>query len=133
MIFFEGQKVYMNGNYPAVFKDGKNQHVHRLQWVKFNGEIPKGYIVHHKDGNKLNWDIKNLELVSRGEHVRKHKDVVGRHGIKVIARKNEVEIKFNSIEEAAEFCGTYTSSIQRCFKDKQKHANGWTFKRKRGD
>ena len=27
--FFEGHRVYMDGEYPAVFLDGKNTHVHR--------------------------------------------------------------------------------------------------------
>ena len=27
MIFYEGHKVYMNGEYPAIFLNGKNQHI----------------------------------------------------------------------------------------------------------
>ena len=41
--FYDGHKVYMNGKYPAIFLNGKNVHVHRLEWEKYNGEIPKGY------------------------------------------------------------------------------------------
>ena len=129
MIFYEGRKVYMNGKYPAVFIDGKNQHVHRLQWIKYHGEIPEGYVVHHKDGNKLNWDIENLEVLSRSEHIKEHKDIVHRPGVKVIARKDGKEIEFESIEKAAAYCGTYTCSIQRTFNGIQHHANGWTFER----
>lgn len=129
MLFYEGHKVYMNGQYPAIFLNGKNQHIHRLQWQKHYGEIPKGCVVHHKDENKLNWDIDNLELLSRSKHIREHKDVVHRKGIKVIARKGELELHFNSIEEAAEFCGTFTTQVQRCFKGTQKQSKGWTFER----
>lgn len=119
----------MNGQYPAIFLNGKNQHIHRLQWLKYHGDIPKGYVIHHKDGNKLNWNIDNLELLSRSEHIKEHKDIIHRPGIKVIARKNEVELYFNSIEEAAKFCETYTCSIQRVFNGKQNKANGWRFER----
>lgn len=119
----------MNGKYPAIFLKGKNQHVHRLQWMKYHGDIPKGYVIHHKDGNKLNWNIDNLELLSRSQHIKEHKNSVHRSGVKVIARKNEVELYFNTIEEAAQFCGTYTCSIQRVFKGKQNKANGWQFER----
>lgn len=70
--FYEGHKVYMNGNYPAIFLNGKNTHVHRLEWIKYHGEIPDGFVIHHKDENKLNWNIDNLELISRGDHVLKH-------------------------------------------------------------
>ena len=54
MIFYDGHKVYMNGKYPAICLNGQNQHVHRLEWEKHNGKIPEGFIVHHKDENKLN-------------------------------------------------------------------------------
>ena len=129
MLFYEGHRVYMNGKYPAVCIKGKNYHIHRLQWVKYHGEIPEGYVVHHKDENKLNWDIDNLELLSRSEHIKEHKDVVHRPGVKVTARKGDLVLHFNSIEEAALCCGTYTCSIQRVFKGIQYHANGWTFER----
>lgn len=62
----------MNGDYPAIFLNGKNVHVHRLEWIKHHGEIPEGFVVHHKDEDKMNWDIENLELISRGDHVLRH-------------------------------------------------------------
>ena len=69
---YDGKKVYMNGKYPAVYVDEKNQHVHRLEWMKHFGEIPSGYIIHHKDEDKTNWSIDNLELLTRSEHVLQH-------------------------------------------------------------
>ena len=62
----------MNGEYPAIFLNGKNVHIHRLEWEKYNGAIPKGFIIHHKDENKLNWNIENLEMIKRSEHIGKH-------------------------------------------------------------
>ena len=129
MIFYDGHKVYMNGKYPAICLNGQNQHVHRLEWEKHNGKIPEGFIVHHKDENKLNWSIENLELLSRSEHIKKHKDIVKRPGIKVFATKDGLTLEFDSIEKAAEFCGTYTSTVRRIFNGKQKQTNGWTFER----
>jgi hypothetical protein len=35
--------------------------LHRYVWIKYNGEIPKGYSVHHIDENKENNDIMNLK------------------------------------------------------------------------
>ena len=32
------------------------------------GDVPDGFIIHHKDGNKWNNDITNLELKSRKDH-----------------------------------------------------------------
>jgi hypothetical protein len=34
--------------------------------------VPKGYIIHHIDGDHFNNDINNLQLVTRAEHSRIH-------------------------------------------------------------
>ena len=40
--------------------------MHRLVWETENGcKVPKGHIIRFKDGNKENFDIDNLELISR--------------------------------------------------------------------
>ena len=125
--FYNGHKVYMNGKYPAIFLNGKNQHIHRLEWIKHYGDIPENCIIHHKDHNKLNWNIDNLELLNRSQHIFEHKDKVHRKGVKVIAIKGDERVEFDSIEDASTYCGTYTSNIQRIFRGKQKTAKGWTF------
>lgn len=35
-------------------------------------ELPKGYEVHHKDGNKLNNSLDNLVVLTKSEHSRIH-------------------------------------------------------------
>lgn len=41
----------------------------RRAWEKHWGKkIPKGYIIHHKDGNPENTAIGNLSMVRRGAH-----------------------------------------------------------------
>lgn len=52
----------MNGEYPAIYLNGKNQHIHRLQWIKYYGEIPSDCVVHHIDENKMNWSIETLNF-----------------------------------------------------------------------
>jgi hypothetical protein len=42
-------------------------------WEKYKGPIPKGILIHHKDRNKLNDNIENLELKSRAEHMNEHR------------------------------------------------------------
>lgn len=39
--------------------------VHRIRWEEVNGPQPKGYALKSKDGNKLNTDPSNWELVPR--------------------------------------------------------------------
>lgn len=48
------------------------QPCHRIIWIEDVGPIPKGYDVHHKDGNKLNNLLSNLECISKSDHMRLH-------------------------------------------------------------
>lgn len=45
----------------------------RYVWQQHHGEIPPGMAIHHRDGDKLNDSIENLELVSKAEHIDKHR------------------------------------------------------------
>ena len=42
-------------------------------WETINGKIPKGMLIHHIDGDCLNDNISNLELMSRAEHLLIHR------------------------------------------------------------
>lgn len=48
--------------------NGKRVRLHRYVWCKYNGEIPKGVDVHHKDEDKENNDISNLMLITSSKH-----------------------------------------------------------------
>ena len=45
-------------------------HTRIFNYKKYVGEIPKGMMVRHKDGNQLNCSPENLLLVSRADHAR---------------------------------------------------------------
>ena len=54
-------------------KSNYKKYLHRLIFEDFYGcEIPEGFVVHHKDGNKLNNCILNLQLMSEFEHLSIH-------------------------------------------------------------
>ena len=42
-------------------------------WIKHNGNIPKGFIIHHIDKNSLNDVISNLALLTRTAHINIHR------------------------------------------------------------
>jgi len=44
----------------------------KFVWIKNNGKIPKGYLIHHIDENTLNDDINNLCLLTRKGHFEIH-------------------------------------------------------------
>jgi hypothetical protein len=49
------------------FKSKKWFYLHRYIWEQQNGEIPKGFKLAFKDGNTLNCNIENLEVISCAE------------------------------------------------------------------
>lgn len=53
-----------------IDKKSKLISVHRAVYESFKGPIPKGMQVNHKDGNKLNNNLDNLELCTPLENVR---------------------------------------------------------------
>lgn len=46
--------------------------MHQYVWVCEKGDIPKGYHIHHIDGDRGNNDISNLQLLTSGEHISQH-------------------------------------------------------------
>ena len=61
-----------NGWYLTALLRDKNKRdtkrIHQLVAEHFIGEIPKGYHVHHKDGNKQNNNVENLEIIHPKQH-----------------------------------------------------------------
>ena len=62
----------INNGYWIIYKKGEYFREHRLIYEQNYGLIPKGFIVHHKDGNKLNNFPSNLEAIPRGQHKKFH-------------------------------------------------------------
>ncbi len=59
-----------------VNDEGYKEFEHRYIWRKNNGEIPKGYMIHHKNGQVHDNRIENLELCKdRIEHGKKHREL----------------------------------------------------------
>ena len=44
---------------------------HRYVWEQANGEVPDGYVVAFRDGNRQNCDLSNLYLLSREDNARR--------------------------------------------------------------
>jgi hypothetical protein len=71
---FNGVKYYRCGSYFS----SQQKHVrgsrrlHRKVWEYFNGEIPKGMHIHHKDENRANNQIENLEVLHSKTHLSNH-------------------------------------------------------------
>jgi hypothetical protein len=44
----------------------------RVIWQRVNGQIPKGFHIHHIDGDHTNNAIENLQCISAVEHMKYH-------------------------------------------------------------
>lgn len=75
-INYNGFTFYYGGDYyrGSVIIDGKKRDVllHRYIYMCEVGDIPPKHHIHHRDGNKLNNDISNLECLTMTEHFRFH-------------------------------------------------------------
>ena len=49
-----------------------SERAHRVIWELANGPIPDGHVVHHRNGDIMDNQIENLELMTRAEHNRHH-------------------------------------------------------------
>lgn len=72
-----GPQVEWNGRLWSVDRTGyyrhaKGQLLHRAVWEAAHGPIPSRLEIHHRDGNRQNFALANLEAVTRSEHVRIH-------------------------------------------------------------
>ena len=68
--FYTGK--YRRNDYPQVWYQGRSQGAHVVAWKKKYGDnsIPKGHIVHHRQGDKSNPSphVKHLQIIPRSEH-----------------------------------------------------------------
>ena len=60
------------GEYKRVNIDGKTVQVHVYVWEQVNGPVPDGHVVHHRDHNKRNNTLDNLQLMTHAEHADHH-------------------------------------------------------------
>lgn len=103
--------------------------VHRLVATTFLQSQNADFEINHKDGNKTNNAISNLEWVSRSENIK--------HSYKELNRpKNmrsvlcvETNIEYDSIQEAAIKTNTNSASIGHVLAGRNKTAGGYTWKR----
>jgi len=103
-----GRGVELKTVYPRIRKPKLNKHtgylmvgcngkgksrnvtIHSMVSKAFIGEVKKGYAVNHKDGNKLNNKLENLEIITHQQN--------SIHAFKNGLRKDNIKVIYEGVE-----------------------------------
>lgn len=93
--------------------------IHRLVAEAFIGYCPKGYQVNHKDENKTNNRIENLEYVTAKQNVNHGTGIKRRaekrgYTVCQLSKDGNVIAKYRSLREAAKETGVDFRDIRKC-------------------
>ena len=131
----------MINGYTCLTKRGKSHRIHRLMAEAFNLPRPaNASVINHKDQNKANNTIENLEWITQAENMRQYWDHCAENGIKRGPQRlgfyeqesGQVYI-FNSYGEAAKFFGvslaTLWGGVQDCCKSETRKFHGFVIRK----
>lgn len=113
----------------------KLKYVHRLVWEAFNGPISEGLEVNHKDENKLNNTLENLELLNHKDNInygtrierireKKRQNVIGQAYLQYDSDGNLVA-RFKCLKEASASVNGAKSNICAAAKRENNFAYGY--------
>lgn len=112
----------------------KDLYIHVLVAITYLSHIPKkGYVINHKDGNKGNNNLDNLEIITHKQNmehsVKMNDHTIFRRSVYYI-NSNEQHIVYKSAKEASMQTGIDNSSILKSCKSINKKAGNikWYFK-----
>lgn len=139
-VLWKGKKVYkpikgrviaqtkQNGGYlmANLSANGKRKEctVHRLVAMSFLDNPNKLKEVNHKDGNKENNNVSNLEWCSRSDNLKHRARILGQRGNAVRIKCVDTGEEFRAVKDAAEKVGVSDSAIYIALKKGGKYRSG---------
>jgi hypothetical protein len=94
------ERISVDGYMEVRIKEGKYKYKHRVIYEQHYGPIPDGMIVRFKDGNKMNLNLDNLELIDRGQNMLNNTiQRFPKELIQTIRLVNKLKTKINAKEQ----------------------------------
>lgn len=81
-IFYNGLKFTRDDKTGYYLNSTNRKRLHRYVWECNYGKIPNGYQIHHKDFDKSNNNIENLQLLRAYDHRALHGKINGEANVK---------------------------------------------------
>jgi len=110
----------------------KSKVIHRIVAIAFIPNPQNKPQVNHKDGNRTNNEVTNLEWVTASENVidgfKRGRKITHSKKVNQHSKNGDLIKKYDSIWLASKTTGATRSSIRECIKGNQKSAGGyiWT-------
>jgi hypothetical protein len=128
-------KPRLNKGYMYIVLNEKNCPIHRLVAIQFIPNLENKEFVNHKDGNKLNNNVDNLEWVTRSENNQHAYDTdlnTNYKSIHMYELSGKYIKTFKTISDACRElnldCKLAGSTISRCCQGKNKYAYNYIWK-----
>ena len=134
------KQFYDNNGYLVFNLLGKRTRTHRIIAKTFIPNPKNKLFINHKDGNKSNSNVENLEWCSAKENTQ-HAIATGlqdvshllnyikKQKVLMLSKNDEVIAKFNSITDAFKFFGVkYRGCITEVCQGKRKHCFGYKWR-----
>jgi hypothetical protein len=89
---WKGGKSVDKKGYIRIWDRNKKCYIkeHKKVWEENYGEIPEGYVFHHKDGNKQNNSLDNLEILPKVEHDKLNDSLLKNHWNKKLKQTEDL-------------------------------------------
>ena len=111
----------------------KSYLAHRLVYETFIGELLENYVINHKDGNKLNNNVENLEQIKQSDNIIHSYYTINAHpNVKLVGKYTLdnilLEVYPSCAEAARQNIGCYANLICNVCNGKKKSHNGYIWK-----
>ena len=118
-----------NAGYSLISMPGKCWLAHRLIYTHAHGSIPVKMVIDHKDGNKLNNAVENLQALTHSQNLKKAWEKIditkcsfAPREIVAVRLSDKQETSYGSIKKAIADLGVAGTSIRYCLAGKTKTA-----------